>query len=55
MFGPGLEMSTSPIVRKIIQDKTGLFKATGMFPGKFDGEYGYCFAYTLSSAATVQQ
>lgn len=31
-------MSTSAIVRKIIQDKTGLFKATGMFPGKFDGK-----------------
>ena len=48
MFGPGLEMSTSPIVRKIIQDKTGLFKATGMFPGKFDGKCIVWFSWYIN-------
>ena len=37
MFGPGMETSTSGIVRKIIEDKTDLFQVTGMFPGQARG------------------
>ncbi|XP_013392753.1 F-box only protein 4 [Lingula anatina] len=40
MFGPGLESSTSKIVRRIIQDKATPFKVTGMFPGHVEGGYG---------------
>lgn len=35
MFGPGLESSTSGLVRKIIEEAG--FQKAGMFPGKFDG------------------
>ena len=39
MFGPGLETNnTRPIVRKILEDKTGVFTVTGMFPGMERGE-----------------
>lgn len=37
MFGPGLETSTRRIVRKILEDNSGMFKTTGMFPGQFEG------------------
>lgn len=39
MFGPGLESETSGLTRKIIELKSGIFEATGMFPGQFDGLY----------------
>ena len=38
MFGPGLETNTSGIVRKIIEDATGMFTPIGMFPGLFGGQ-----------------
>jgi hypothetical protein len=37
MFGPGLETSTSGIVRKIIQGESDLFSVVRMFPGQFGG------------------
>lgn len=37
MFGPGLESRTSLLVRKILEDKTRLFKMVRMFPGQFGG------------------
>ena len=37
MFGPGMETETRGIVRKILEDKTGLFNTTGMFPGQIRG------------------
>jgi F-box protein 4 len=37
MFGPGLETSTSGIVRKIINDQSDLFSVVRMFPGQFGG------------------
>lgn len=39
MFGPGLESSTSSIVKKILEGQTDIFKTTGMFPGQFGGMY----------------
>lgn len=36
MFGPGLETSTSKIVRKIMYTDT-VFHTEGLFPGQFDG------------------
>ena len=38
MFGPGLESSTSGLVRKIIHEDNRLFEKLAMFPGKFGGE-----------------
>jgi len=37
MFGPGLESSTSHIVRKILDGQSQLFTVVSMFPGQFDG------------------
>lgn len=37
MFGPGLESSTSGIVRKILHGHSDLFTVVNMFPGQFDG------------------
>ena len=39
MFGPGLETNTRAIVRKILEDKTGVFNVTGMFPGTVRGKF----------------
>lgn len=49
MFGPGLESTTSGIVRKIIEDSD--FQSIGMFPGKFDGVGG---GFTLKTPAGIQ-
>ena len=38
MFGPGLESSTSKLVRQIMYTDT-VFHTVGLFPGQFDGEY----------------
>jgi len=37
MFGPGLESSTSGIVRKILHGHSDLFTVVNMFPGQFGG------------------
>ena len=37
MFGPGLETSTSGIVRKILDGHSDLFTVVSMFPGQFGG------------------
>ena len=37
MSGPGLESTTSIIVRRLIQDQLEPFNVLGMFPGQFDG------------------
>ena len=37
MFGPGLESSTSFIVRKILDGHSDLFTVVSMFPGQFGG------------------
>jgi len=37
MFGPGLESSTSLIVRKILEGHSDLFTVVSMFPGQFGG------------------
>lgn len=37
MFGPGLETSTSKIVRKMLYDPCDVFQKLGMFPGQFNG------------------
>ena len=38
MFGPGLETSTSKLVRQIMYTDT-VFHTEGLFPGQFDGKY----------------
>ena len=38
MFGPGLESSTSKLVRQIMYTDT-VFHTVGLFPGQFDGKY----------------
>ncbi|XP_076463066.1 F-box only protein 4-like [Babylonia areolata] len=37
MFGPGLESSTSAIVRKMLYEDQSVFHRVAMFPGQFDG------------------
>lgn len=37
MFGPGLESSTSGIVRKMLYEDNASFTRVAMFPGQFDG------------------
>ncbi|KAH9515362.1 hypothetical protein Btru_014251 [Bulinus truncatus] len=37
MFGPGLEQSTSSIVRHMLYEENPTFIRTAMFPGQFDG------------------
>jgi len=37
MFGPGLEQSTSGLVRKMLYEDNEKFKRVAMFPGQFDG------------------
>ena len=38
MFGPGLESTTSPIVRKMMYEDAVMFTRVAMFPGQFEGE-----------------
>lgn len=38
MFGPGLESSTSGIVRKILYEENNLFDIKELFPGQFEGK-----------------
>ena len=38
MFGPGLESSTSGIVRKMLYEDQSHFTRVAMFPGQFDGK-----------------
>ena len=38
MFGPGLEQSTSGLVRKMLYEDNQKFNRVGMFPGQFDGK-----------------
>ncbi|BFY99993.1 hypothetical protein BsWGS_03033 [Bradybaena similaris] len=40
MFGPGLEQSTSGIVRRILYEENQIFTRVAMFPGQFDGVGG---------------
>ncbi|XP_013078974.2 F-box only protein 4-like [Biomphalaria glabrata] len=40
MFGPGLEQSTSAIVRRMLYEDNPTFLRTAMFPGQFDGVGG---------------
>ena len=42
IFGPGLESSTSAIVRKMLYEENPDFTRLAMFPGQFDGNY-VCF------------
>lgn len=49
MFGPGLETSTSGLVRRIIHESD--LKTVGMFPGKYDGVGG---GFTLRSPSGLQ-
>ncbi|ELT96776.1 hypothetical protein CAPTEDRAFT_124120, partial [Capitella teleta] len=51
MLGPGLESSTSHVVRTIIDDRSETFKRTGMFPGQFEG-VGSGFTMRTTSALT---
>lgn len=37
MFGPGLETSTSGIVRKMLYENNDNFTRIAMFPGQFEG------------------
>ncbi|KAK3592045.1 hypothetical protein CHS0354_019300 [Potamilus streckersoni] len=37
MFGPGLESSTSCIVRRMMYEENNCFQKIGLFPGQFDG------------------
>jgi len=46
MFGPGLESSTSGIVRKILHGHSDLFTVVNMFPGQFDGT-NICYFRTV--------
>jgi len=39
MFGPGLESSTSGIVRKMLYEDQSHFTRVAMFPGQFDGKW----------------
>ena len=39
MFGPGLETSTSGLVRRMIYEDNNLFSRVAMFPGQFDGRF----------------
>lgn len=52
MFGPGLESHTSFIVRKILEDKSGMFQTLGMFPGKFEG-IGSGFTVKVKNCVTI--
>ncbi|XP_059155269.1 F-box only protein 4-like [Physella acuta] len=40
MFGPGLEQSTSSIVRQMLYENNSTFTRVAMFPGQFDGVGG---------------
>ncbi|XP_005092137.1 F-box only protein 4 [Aplysia californica] len=40
MFGPGLEQSTSGLVRKMLYEDNQIFTRVAMFPGQFDGVGG---------------
>ena len=44
MFGPGLETSTSKIVRKIMYTNA-VFHTVGLFPGQFDGNLLNIFVF----------
>ncbi|CAH1773448.1 unnamed protein product [Owenia fusiformis] len=52
MFGPGLESSTSGLVRQILWDTSGVFTRIGMFPGQFDG-VGGGFSLKLKSGCML--
>lgn len=51
MFGPGLESSTSAIVRKMLYEDQNVFTRVAMFPGQFDG-YGAGMTLQLPSSQT---
>ncbi|GFN98552.1 F-box only protein 4-like [Plakobranchus ocellatus] len=40
MFGPGLETSTSGVVRRILYEENNIFRRIALFPGQFDGVGG---------------
>ena len=48
MFGPGLEQSTSGLVRKMLYEDNEMFKRVAMFPGQFDGEIWCAFLPELT-------
>lgn len=48
MFGPGLESSTSLIVRKILDGHSDLFTVISMFPGQFGGMIIFCIFLFLA-------
>ncbi|KAL8618622.1 hypothetical protein ACOMHN_015732 [Nucella lapillus] len=51
MFGPGLESSTSAIVRKMLYEDHRVFTRVAMFPGQFDG-YGAGMTLQLPNSQT---